>query len=409
MLKLVQTIAVVSLILLAPLAVSAADLAVPKENVYFSNTKPLAGEIVRIYATIKNQSQQDVRASVEFKVNQTQVGSVQPITVLSQKESTVFVDWGPLEGYYDIAVSVINPDAGDENSENNTAEITDFIVDLDTDKDGIFDTIDMDDDNDTVEDGLERVKGSNPLVADTDQDGAHDGIDAFPLDPNEKYDNDKDGIGNNADPDNDNDGVPNGDDPAPFDPNIKAAPAPSVPEPSGVDPSGILGTGSGGRDAGGQSGSAASGVEAAPQAEQEPDGAPEYKTEEVEYTFPDQSEADYTLDVSIAKSKIAWNRYQFEVLGADGSFLYLWDFGDGTYAQAMDAEHAFPGAGEYEVALSVSDGAGGLGLAAERISIGFWNLGNLAVKLLVGLLGLFSLFLIGYLVLQALPARAKRT
>jgi len=388
MLKLVQIIAAVSSLLLVPIAVSAADLALPKENVYFSNTKPLAGEVVRIYATIKNQSQQDVRAQVKFEVNQALVGSLQPITVLAQQSSTVFVDWSPREGYYDIAVSVVNPDASDENSENNAAEIIDFVVDLDTDGDSIFDTIDMDDDNDGVEDGLERIKGSNPLKSDTDGDGADDGIDAFPNDPNEKYDNDKDGIGNNADPDNDNDGIPNADDPAPFDPNIRtaAAPAPApAPEPEPAP------------------------APAPASSTPPPDEESAYELEEVEYTFPDESKADYSLDVSIAKSRIMWNRYRFETLGADDSFLYLWDFGDGTFAQDQDPEHAFPGAGEYEVALSVSDGAGGLGVTGERISIGFWNLGNLAVKFLIGLLGVFNLFLIGYLVLHALAARAKKT
>ncbi|MEK7188889.1 MAG: PKD domain-containing protein [Patescibacteria group bacterium] len=390
MLKLAQALAVAALALLAPLAVRAADLALPKENIYFSNAKPLSGEIVRIYATVKNASQQDVRASVKFAVNGNQVGGLQPITVLSQKESTVFVDWGPLEGYYDIEVSVVNPDIGDENQDNNAALVSDFVVDLDTDKDGIFDTIDMDDDNDTVEDGLERVKGSNPLIADTDKDGAPDGVDAFPADPNEKYDNDNDGIGNNADPDNDNDGVLNGDDPAPFDPNVTRKEVPQAPQAEPTPP-----------------------VESepAPAQESEPAVAPEtedYAIEAVEYTFPDEDEAEYSLDIVIAKSKVAWNGYQFEVLGGNSSYLYLWDFGDGTYEQTAQARHEFPGSGEYEVTLSASDGAGGLGVARERVSVGFWHMGNIMVQLMVGLLALFGAFLAGYLVYHAfVPERRK--
>ncbi|MBI1961694.1 MAG: PKD domain-containing protein [Parcubacteria group bacterium] len=394
MMKFLRLIVASGAVLLIPASAFAADLALPKENVYFSNIKPLAGEIVRIYATVKNQSQQDVRASVKFSVGGAQVGGVQPLTVLAGQSSTVFVDWGPLEGYYDIAVSVINPDAGDENPDNNAAEITDFLVDLDTDKDNIFDTIDMDDDNDTVEDGLERIKGTNPLKPDTDNDGANDGVDEFPLDPNEKYDNDKDGIGNNADPDNDNDGTANGDDPAPFDPNITGKERPAAPEP---EPSGVERVS--GQDDRGQSGSAASGVEAAPapQAQQEP----EYAVEEVTYTFPDASEAAYALSVSIAKSRANWNTYEFDVLGADPSFVYLWDFGDGTYSQEPSPRHSFPGSGEYAVTLSVSDADGGLGVGEERISIGFWNIGNLLVQLIVGCLALAALLLAGYLGYQA--------
>ena len=47
--------------------------------------------------------------------------------------------------------------------------------------------------------------GSSPDL-DTDGDGVEDSIDAFPLDPLEWTDTDGDGIGNNADPDDDNDG-----------------------------------------------------------------------------------------------------------------------------------------------------------------------------------------------------------
>lgn len=396
MLKLVELIAVAGIALLAPLAAEAADLALPKENIYFSNAKPLAGEIVRIYATVKNESQQDVRAQVVFSVGGAQIGGLQPVTVLSQKSSTVFVDWGPLEGYYDISVSVVNPDAGDENQANNTAEIADFIVDLDTDSDGIFDTIDIDDDNDGVEDGLERIKGSNPLIADTDGDGSGDGVDEFPLDPKEKYDNDKDGIGNNADPDNDNDGTPNNDDPAPFDPNITGKEAPKAPEPAQEPAPAAVPAPSG----------AGEPALSAPASEAET--APEYEIEEVAYTFPDEEEAEYSLSVVIAKSKTAWNAYRFEVLGGPDSYLYLWDFGDGTYAETREALHEFPGSGEYEIALSASDGQGGLGTARERVSIGFWNLGNSAVRLLVGFLGLFGAFLIAYLVRQSVLAAQKK-
>lgn len=57
---------------------------------------------------------------------------------------------------------------------------------LDSDLDGIPDTLDTDDDN----------------------DGVADTQDAFPLDPNESVDTDGDGIGNNADSDDDGDGMP---------------------------------------------------------------------------------------------------------------------------------------------------------------------------------------------------------
>ncbi len=59
--------------------------------------------------------------------------------------------------------------------------------------------------------GLAEVLTKNfGLVSntDTDGDGVKDDIDAFPNNPSEWLDTDKDGIGNNADADDDNDGMP---------------------------------------------------------------------------------------------------------------------------------------------------------------------------------------------------------
>jgi YD repeat-containing protein len=68
---------------------------------------------------------------------------------------------------------------------------------LDTDGDGIPDSIDTDDDN----------------------DGVPDSQDAFPLDPTEQVDTDGDGIGNHADLDDDQDGVADLTDNCPLVPN----------------------------------------------------------------------------------------------------------------------------------------------------------------------------------------------
>ena len=90
-------------------------------------------------------------------------------------------------------------------------------VKIDTDGDGLLDNVDPDDDNDGLPDRVEKMFGSNPLLADTDGDGLNDREemkkgtkpnnrdtdgdsfndfeDPFPLDPKENKDSDKDGIG----------------------------------------------------------------------------------------------------------------------------------------------------------------------------------------------------------------------
>ena len=79
---------------------------------------------------------------------------------------------------------------------------------IDTDKDGIGNIKDTDDDGDGVSDADEEKTGTNPGNPDTDGDKVNDKNDGFPITPAEQYDTDKDSIGNNTDIDDDNDGIP---------------------------------------------------------------------------------------------------------------------------------------------------------------------------------------------------------
>ncbi|MBI5728277.1 MAG: thrombospondin type 3 repeat-containing protein [Candidatus Magasanikbacteria bacterium] len=67
-----------------------------------------------------------------------------------------------------------------------------------------------DTDHDGLSDGEEIKMGTDPTKIDTDGDGVPDKKDVFPLDPKESVDSDHDGIGDNADLDDNNDSVPDG-------------------------------------------------------------------------------------------------------------------------------------------------------------------------------------------------------
>ena len=82
----------------------------------------------------------------------------------------------------------------------------------DADSDGIGDQADADDDNDGVADADDAFPLDAAESADADGDGVGDNADAFPDDADERTDLDGDGIGDNADRDDDGDGVADADD-----------------------------------------------------------------------------------------------------------------------------------------------------------------------------------------------------
>ena len=78
---------------------------------------------------------------------------------------------------------------------------------LDSDGDGIIDSLDPDDDNDGVLDINDDFPLDPTESRDSDGDGVGDNADAFPNDPTETTDSDGDGVGDNSDVDRDNDGM----------------------------------------------------------------------------------------------------------------------------------------------------------------------------------------------------------
>lgn len=99
-----------------------------------------------------------------------------------------------------------NDDDGDGVLDKDDAFPKDSSEVADADGDGIGDEADPDDDNDGLPDEEERRLGTNPLQKDTDGDGFVDGEDAVPLDPNDHLDSDRDGLGDNLDPNDNNQG-----------------------------------------------------------------------------------------------------------------------------------------------------------------------------------------------------------
>ena len=218
------------------------DLALEEGSVR-TESYVIVGNTVRIYATVKNNSDQDLFGTVKFyDENRGEfIGEDQPVSVVASTTDDVFVDWNAKSiGDYPISVRVIPWETEGDNPDNNKTT-TSIYVDLDSDGDGIPNRLDPDDDNDGVPDandafpnnsaesqdtdgdgignnededddgdGLADVQDLFPDDAsetvDSDGDGVGDNADAFPFDPAESVDVDEDGLGDNADPDTNNKG-----------------------------------------------------------------------------------------------------------------------------------------------------------------------------------------------------------
>ncbi len=196
--KKIHGLALFLFMLLSPVftAHAAGDLSISNENLWFSTDSYLEGNSIRIWASVLNNSSSDLLGSVHFSANGKQIGSDQAISALGGKSDEIFVDWVPsTHGVFTIQVKVNPWDATGDDSSNNLATKQITVV-QDSDRDGIANSLDPDDDN----------------------DGVLDEEDAFPLNPNESKDSDGDGKGNNEDLDDDNDGTLDVDDQLPEDP-----------------------------------------------------------------------------------------------------------------------------------------------------------------------------------------------
>ncbi|MEK7171714.1 MAG: thrombospondin type 3 repeat-containing protein [Patescibacteria group bacterium] len=199
------------------------DLVLSAGNVSFSTSSFLEGKTIRIYANVTNPSGKDLRGVVKFSNENGQIKEDQPVSVLAGKDDSVFIDWTASPGEHNIRIILIPFEKEQDNPANNTVE-KQITVFADTDRDGIANKDDPDDDNDGVKDEedafpldkKEQLDSDGDQIGnnkdeDDDNDGVKDTEDALPLNANETVDTDKDGIGDNEDTDDDGDGVSDSD------------------------------------------------------------------------------------------------------------------------------------------------------------------------------------------------------
>lgn len=213
-----------------------ADLEITPEGIWVSMEKFFVGDRVKIYAVVENRGTEDMVGFVVFFENGSQIGEPHFISARAGgKSEEVWVEWIPQKkGTPNIQAKIVSTYPPDENTKNDETDLPPRFIDLDTDKDGIGNEEDPDDDNDTLPDEWEEKYGldpldpkdidkdydgdgisnreeykleTNPRNPDSDEDGISDKEDEYPLNPKELKDTDKDSIGDEEDSDDDNDGL----------------------------------------------------------------------------------------------------------------------------------------------------------------------------------------------------------
>lgn len=289
------------------------DLALEK-GALRSDSPLIVGKTVRIYATVKNNSTQDLYGTVKFYDENAKefIGEDQPVSAIKQNTDDVFIDWkAKAVGTYRISARVVPwVQEGDDPSNNKTT--LSVYVDVDSDGDGIANAKDPDDDN----------------------DGTLDGKDAFPLDPKESLDTDGDGIGNNVDQDDDGDGVPDVQDAFPVDTHETIdTDKDGVGDKTDIFPTNPKET-----------------------ADSDQDGLGDNSDPSPHHKGPVASINTENTVVSTG-SVVTFNA--LKSADTDGKTLtYEWDFGHGVESTSVVADKTFDKAGTYNVKLKVTDDKG---------------------------------------------------
>lgn len=149
-------------------------------EIWFSDTTPIQGQRIRMFAVLQNDSGYELHGTGEFLVNGEVVAEPEYYTITNHCIS-FWADWNVIPGEHQMTARAIDPNrVGIGQAETSLVGFeqsvtTSLVVELDNDGDGISNPNDPDDDNDGLLDTAEGSRGTDPLNHDTDRDGVNDG------------------------------------------------------------------------------------------------------------------------------------------------------------------------------------------------------------------------------------------
>lgn len=354
------------LIIVLPSSVHAStvDLSLDDNSISFSESTLYAGDLIRIYAKVRNIGDTDVSASVSFYQGGLLIGTSQAVsTRVGGNPDDVYVDFTVPTGSFNIRAVIQGSSPQDGNPANDAAQTALYTPIVDADRDGAIDDSDNCV-NDSNTDQLDTDKDGQGDVCDSDDDGdgVADSSDQYPLDASKSKDA-----------------------PVVINVPVEATPvttvttAPSIAPTLSAPATSVASSSSGQAPA-----TLAATAEAA---------------------------TGTTLGVSVSSAlsrlttspsarftwkQVDWRTYEFTLAEqpTDG-VRFSWDFGDGATSVQSQITHAFSGPGSYTVTLAIVDDAGNTLSDAQTFDVTFFHLGNPQVMGIMSLL-MLALFAFGF-------------
>ena len=150
-------------------------------GLWYSKVPFFAGDQIRIYTALQNQSGFDITGTIQFLDQEIIIGESE-FSVVDGNFIKEWIDWEVTQGNHSISIKIVDAQKHELNKDPEIIFLNlgvlgadEQFADFDTDGDLIGNKEDLDDDNDGIEDEREIIIGTNSLVADTDNDGVLDG------------------------------------------------------------------------------------------------------------------------------------------------------------------------------------------------------------------------------------------